>query len=206
MVGAGPVGSLAALYAAARGDQVEVYELRGGTSRFLLFPEPPCQKNHHARKSERTRRRKEQPEQYMWRHATKDICQYCPLNRAKSVNLAGSLTAIRHRWISRCTPVANGEILRESKNNVLCSVDLRDPATVPLNFTKSINLALSERGINSLTQLDRPGLIENVLRDTIPMYGRMIHGRDHGALWEAAQAYDVHGRVGCISACRLHRR
>jgi len=32
------------------------------------------------------------------------------------------------------------------------------------------------------------------------MYGRMIHGRDAGALWEAAQAYDVHGRV-CNSPC-----
>lgn len=30
VVGAGPVGSLAALYAASRGDEVEVYELRGG--------------------------------------------------------------------------------------------------------------------------------------------------------------------------------
>ena len=30
VVGAGPVGALAALYAATRGDQVTVYELRGG--------------------------------------------------------------------------------------------------------------------------------------------------------------------------------
>lgn len=30
VVGAGPVGSLAALYAAKRGDDVEVYDLRGG--------------------------------------------------------------------------------------------------------------------------------------------------------------------------------
>jgi kynurenine 3-monooxygenase len=30
VVGAGPVGALAALYAASRGDNVEVYELRGG--------------------------------------------------------------------------------------------------------------------------------------------------------------------------------
>ena len=30
VVGAGPVGSLAALYAAKRGHDVEVYELRGG--------------------------------------------------------------------------------------------------------------------------------------------------------------------------------
>lgn len=32
VVGAGPVGALAALYAARRGDQVEVYELRDGRS------------------------------------------------------------------------------------------------------------------------------------------------------------------------------
>lgn len=40
IVGAGPVGSLAALYAASRGDDVEMYELRGGmsTSLFGLAP------------------------------------------------------------------------------------------------------------------------------------------------------------------------
>lgn len=31
VVGAGPVGALAALYAAQRGNDVEVYELRNGT-------------------------------------------------------------------------------------------------------------------------------------------------------------------------------
>lgn len=36
VVGAGPVGSLAALYAASRGDEVEVYELRGGTFQCLV--------------------------------------------------------------------------------------------------------------------------------------------------------------------------
>lgn len=36
IVGAGPVGSLAALYAAARGDDVEVYELRGGKGMLLI--------------------------------------------------------------------------------------------------------------------------------------------------------------------------
>ena len=36
IVGAGPVGSLTALYAAARGDDVEVYELRGGRSFVYL--------------------------------------------------------------------------------------------------------------------------------------------------------------------------
>lgn len=38
VVGAGPVGSLAALYAAQRGHDVEIYELRPGESLFLLFP------------------------------------------------------------------------------------------------------------------------------------------------------------------------
>lgn len=36
IVGAGPVGSLAALYAAARGDEVEVYELRGGKPHIVI--------------------------------------------------------------------------------------------------------------------------------------------------------------------------
>jgi 2-polyprenyl-6-methoxyphenol hydroxylase-like FAD-dependent oxidoreductase len=35
IVGAGPVGALAALYAAGRGHEVEVYELRGGMSQSL---------------------------------------------------------------------------------------------------------------------------------------------------------------------------
>jgi flavin-dependent dehydrogenase len=38
VVGAGPVGSLAALYAAKRGHQVEVYELRPGES-TIFFPQ-----------------------------------------------------------------------------------------------------------------------------------------------------------------------
>lgn len=37
IVGAGPVGSLAALYAADRGDDVELYELRAGTCYSLLY-------------------------------------------------------------------------------------------------------------------------------------------------------------------------
>ena len=37
VVGAGPVGSLAALYAANRGHDVEIYEQRGGESLFILY-------------------------------------------------------------------------------------------------------------------------------------------------------------------------
>jgi kynurenine 3-monooxygenase len=76
--------------------------------------------------------------------------------------------------------------------------DLRDPGVVPLNFTKSINLALSERGINSVRQANRPKLLDDILQRTIPMTGRMIHGEKSGKLTEDAQEYDVHGRVSVV--------
>ncbi|KAI2627975.1 FAD/NAD(P)-binding domain-containing protein [Hypomontagnella submonticulosa] len=103
VVGAGPVGSLAALYAAKRGHDVEIYELRS---------------------------------------------------------------------------------------------DLRDPSTTPLNFTKSINLALSERGINAMRHANQQDLLDHVFAATIPMRGRMIHGkRPSGELFEEPQDYDIHGRT-----------
>ena len=75
-------------------------------------------------------------------------------------------------------------------------LDLRDPSTTPLNFTKSINLALSERGINSMREAKCDGLVEAVLEETIPMHGRMIHGKNKsGDIYEESQEYDVYGRV-----------
>ncbi|KAF2173163.1 hypothetical protein M409DRAFT_62755 [Zasmidium cellare ATCC 36951] len=74
--------------------------------------------------------------------------------------------------------------------------DLRDESTTPLNFTKSINLALSERGVNAIRHSDSPKLLEAILAETIPMHGRMIHGQGKGGeLTEFAQQYDVHGRA-----------
>ncbi|RKF62277.1 Kynurenine 3-monooxygenase [Erysiphe neolycopersici] len=103
IIGAGPVGSLAALYAANRGHDVEVYELRG---------------------------------------------------------------------------------------------DLRNPSVTPLNFTKSINLALSERGINALKHSKNNELLANILNETLPMKARMIHSRSKsGLLREESQDYDIHGRA-----------
>lgn len=115
VVGAGPVGALAALYAANRGDDVHVYELRA---------------------------------------------------------------------------------------------DLRDPSTTPLNFTKSINLALSERGINSMRQSQSVGLLEEVLKETIPMHARMIHGRRKGGeLFQESQAYDANGRyIQAVDRASLNKR
>ena len=72
---------------------------------------------------------------------------------------------------------------------------------MPLNFTKSINLALSERGIHAMKASNSPGLTDSVLSETIPMYGRMIHGKDSsGKLLENSQNYDVHGRVSLVRA------
>ncbi|MCJ1319224.1 kynurenine 3-monooxygenase, mitochondrial precursor [Xylographa vitiligo] len=115
VIGAGPVGALAALYAAVRGDHVEVYELRG---------------------------------------------------------------------------------------------DLRDPSTTPLNFTKSINLALSERGINSMRHAGVPSLVDDILKETIPMHARMIHGRGKlGELYQDSQDYDVHGRsINAVDRAGLNKR
>ncbi|KAL8905231.1 MAG: hypothetical protein Q9171_006742 [Xanthocarpia ochracea] len=115
VVGAGPVGALAALYAAGRGDEVAVYELRD---------------------------------------------------------------------------------------------DLRDPSTTPLNFTKSINLALSERGINSMRHANCEGLLDAVLEESIPMHGRMIHGRSQdGKLYEEPQLYDAQGRyIRAVDRAMLNKR
>ena len=45
VVGAGPVGALAALYAGKRGDEVHVYELRDGEWFYIYLLQvdvPPC--------------------------------------------------------------------------------------------------------------------------------------------------------------------
>ena len=84
------------------------------------------------------------------------------------------------------------------------AADLRNPGTIPLNFTKSINLAVSERGINAMRLAGHPTLLETVMDGTIPMRGRMVHGRGPtGALYEHSQDYDAKGRVGDLSAISL---
>jgi len=63
------------------------------------------------------------------------------------------------------------------------------------NVSQSINLALSERGINSLRKTELPNLVDAVLADTFPMHGRMIHVRKNGKYVRQSQAYDAQGRV-----------
>ncbi len=83
-------------------------------------------------------------------------------------------------------------------------LDLRDPRIVPLNFTKSINLALSERGINAIRHAGMPELLQGILGACVPMRGRMIHGKKpSGALYEVPQDFDVHGRVSRRLFCLM---
>ena len=73
--------------------------------------------------------------------------------------------------------------------------DLRNDTTTPLAFTKSINLALSQRGITALSRAQCPNLVESILSETIPMHGRMIHSRSAGGtLTSESQLYDAQGR------------
>ena len=74
--------------------------------------------------------------------------------------------------------------------------DLRDSSVIPLNFTKSINLALSERGINALINSGRTEMVTKILQGSVPMKARMIHGQGKdGLLYEESQDYDIHGRA-----------
>ena len=80
-------------------------------------------------------------------------------------------------------------------SSTLTPSDLRNDNTRLLNFSRSINLALSERGINAMRSSGSDTLLTSVLAETIPMYGRMIHSQNsRGRLVEASQLYDVHGR------------
>lgn len=78
---------------------------------------------------------------------------------------------------------------------IVATTDLRDTSTHPSSLVKSINLALSERGINALRSAGYDDLLATVFATTIPMHGRMIHTATRSAtVHEEAQAYDVHGR------------
>lgn len=47
-----------------------------------------------------------------------------------------------------------------------------------------------------MKQSGRSNLLEKIISETIPMRGRMIHGKNpSGTLYEQGQDYDIHGRV-----------
>ena len=62
-----------------------------------------------------------------------------------------------------------------------------DPRSAAVERGRSINLALSERGLDALRRID---LVDTVMAPALPMHGRMIHGRDGGTTF---QSYSVGG-------------
>ncbi|BFZ63105.1 kynurenine 3-monooxygenase, mitochondrial precursor [Saitoella coloradoensis] len=68
--------------------------------------------------------------------------------------------------------------------------DPRLPENQLNNFSKSINLALSDRGIEGLKGADKE-FARKIMSDVIPMHGRMIHDRKGK---QESQLYDIHGR------------
>lgn len=71
-----------------------------------------------------------------------------------------------------------------------------DPRSGDAERGRSINLALSERGIDALRRID---LVDSVMAPALPMHGRMMHGTD-GSL--AFQSYSADGRRAINSISR----
>ena len=71
------------------------------------------------------------------------------------------------------------------------NVDLRLPSSKLAAQQRSINLAISSRGITALQAID-PGASDRFLRAAIPMRGRMIHDMQGN---QESQAYDKNGQV-----------
>jgi kynurenine 3-monooxygenase len=71
------------------------------------------------------------------------------------------------------------------------SVDPRIPANRAALPNKSINLALSDRGIIGIRGISE-ALADEVVGMTIPMRGRCLHDRRGN---QVTQFYDVYGRV-----------
>ena len=76
--------------------------------------------------------------------------------------------------------------------------DPRLPASKAAAQQRSINLAISHRGIAAIEAIDA-GAAQRFLLNAIPMRGRMIHTLD-GRL--DSQTYDRHGQVSRLIATR----
>ena len=77
-----------------------------------------------------------------------------------------------------------------------------DPRRADLDAGRSINLALSVRGIDAL---ERAGLADAVLAEALPMRGRILHDIAGGT---AFQSYSADGRraINSVSRAGLNRR
>ncbi|OMJ29664.1 Kynurenine 3-monooxygenase [Smittium culicis] len=69
--------------------------------------------------------------------------------------------------------------------------DPRDPDNAGKRNHRSINLAISTRGLSSINRLS-PDVEKKVMDIVLPMYGRMIHSLDGST---NAQAYSILGKA-----------
>ena len=72
--------------------------------------------------------------------------------------------------------------------------DMRLPSSRAALAQRSVNLAISSRGLAALYSVDRP-MMDRVLENVIPMKGRMVHTGDGKT---ESQAYDPNGQVRII--------
>ncbi|MEV2269500.1 FAD-dependent oxidoreductase [Nonomuraea africana] len=77
-----------------------------------------------------------------------------------------------------------------------------DPRTAGAERGRSINLAVSERGIDALRRL---GLDEMALADALPMPGRMMHATDGTLTFQPYSADGAHA-INSISRAALNRK
>ena len=60
-----------------------------------------------------------------------------------------------------------------------------DPRATDAERGRSINLALSERGLDALRRID---LVDTVMAPALPMHGRMMHGKDSTLTFQSYSA------------------
>jgi len=75
-----------------------------------------------------------------------------------------------------------------------------DPRVASAERGRSINLALSERGLDALRRID---LADEVMAPALPMHGRMMHGRD-GSLTYQSYSADGQRAINSISRGSLN--
>ncbi|ANB11977.1 kynurenine 3-monooxygenase [Sugiyamaella lignohabitans] len=80
--------------------------------------------------------------------------------------------------------------------------DLRDPDQQVLSQLRSINLAVSARGITALRSVDEE-MADRVLKDLVPMHGRMVHDLNGKQI---CQKYGLYGEcINSINRSLLNR-
>lgn len=92
------------------------------------------------------------------------------------------------------------DIFFDSNVWLISLADMRDPEAKANLSLRSINLAISSRGIAALSVVD-PAIVDRFMQNVIPMRGRMIH--DNLGQCQS-QLYDRHGQVRS-PICLAHR-